>query len=327
MKRTHKHFSCIVVGLAAFCCFNPGPHGLVSAQSRASTTVVVTFPPRTGADILTRAVAEHIGRTHGTTMMVENSSPAAGPDAVAHAPPDGSVLLVINNNFEVDRHFRKLDLDPLTDLEPVCKLATAQALVVVSAASPYHKLSDLVAASQDNVLAVIMAAAPASVAHLGLEALKRATRANMTFLPVMGAVSAAGATPQLQAVLDGQASVSIQTYQNSLPHLNSGKLRALAVTTRERLEALSTVPPVAEGGFDYDLAFWDGVFAPAKTPKEKTTQLAAWFTEALNDPEVRSKIGDQAFIPTPICGDEFIATIRKEQDQFGSLIHEANIKP
>jgi tripartite-type tricarboxylate transporter receptor subunit TctC len=115
-------------------------------------------------------------------------------------------------NFEVERHFRKPALDPLTDFEPVCKLATVQALVVASTASPYHGLSDLVGASQGNAMAMTMAAAPGSVAHLGLEALNRAMRANMTLVPILGAFNAAGATPQLQTVLDGQASVSILTY-------------------------------------------------------------------------------------------------------------------
>jgi len=316
----------MVITLAALGCFSISVLDHLSAQTGA-LKVVVTFPPRSGADILTRAIVGQIGKAHGTAIAVENSSPAAGTETVAHATPDGNTLLVINNNFEVDSRFRKLSFDPLTDFEPVCKIANVQALVVVSTTSPYHSLSDLVRASQGNALAVTMAAAPASVVHLGLEALKRATRANMTFVPVLGGPTAAGATPQLQAVLDGQASVSIQTYQNSLPHLNSGKLRALAVTTRKRLEALPTVPTVAESGYDYELAFWDGVFAPAKTPKEKTSQLATWFIEALNDPEVRSRIGAEAFVPDVVCGADFAATIRKEQDQFGSVIREANIKP
>jgi tripartite-type tricarboxylate transporter receptor subunit TctC len=93
------------------------------------------------------------------------------------------------------------------------------------------------------------------------------------------------------------------------------------------LEALPSVPTVDESGYDYNLAFWDGVFAPAKTPREEVAQLAAWFTEALNDPEVRSTINGQAFIPDAVCGTDFAATIRNEQDRFGSLIREANIKP
>jgi tripartite-type tricarboxylate transporter receptor subunit TctC len=176
-------------------------------------------------------------------------------------------------------------------------------------------------------MAVTMAAAPASVQHIGLETLKLVTKADIAFVPVSGSVTAAGATPQLQAVLDGRASVSIQTYQNSLPHLNSGKLRAVAVTTRKRLQGLANVPTVAENGYDYDLAFWDGLFAPAKTPKEKISQLATWVTEALKDPGVMSTIGAEAFIPDAVCGADFAAAIRKEHDQFGSVIREANIKP
>jgi tripartite-type tricarboxylate transporter receptor subunit TctC len=327
MKFQNHQFLRLTAAATAFVfCGTYLPESGAWAQS-GTPKVVVTFPPRTGADILTRAIVEQIGRSQGTIMAVENLSPVAGTEAVAYALPNGETLLVTNNNFVVDSHFKKLAFDPLTDFEPICKLAKAQALVVVNSSSPYRSLADLVRASQDNPAEVTMSAAPGSMAQIGLEALKRAARANMTFVPISGNVTAVGAPPQLLAVLDGRATVSIQTYQNSVPHLKAGKLRALAVTTRKRLEALPDVPTVAESGYDYDLDFWDGVFAPAKTPKEKVLQLAEWFTQALNDPGVKSKIGAEAFVPDAICGADFVASVRKQHDEYGVLIREANIKP
>jgi tripartite-type tricarboxylate transporter receptor subunit TctC len=260
-------------------------------------------------------------------FAIENASPDAGTASVASAAPDGNTLLIVNNNFVVDSHFRKLAFDPLTDFEPICKLAIAQALIVVSSSSPYKTVTDLVRASNDHPGEVTMTAVPGGIAHIGLEDFKRTSKANMTFVPIAGFVTAVGAPPQLLAVLNGQATTSIQTYQNSAPHLKAGTLRALAVTTRKRLEPLPDIPAVAESGYNYDLDFWDGVFAPAKTPKEKLTQLASWFQEALNDQDVRSKIGVQAFVPDAICAGDFITAIRKQRDHYGELIRAANIKP
>ena len=131
----------------------------------------------------------------------------------------------------------------------------------------------------------------------------------------------------LDAVLSGRATWSIQTYQNSLEHLRTGKLRALATASRQRLEPLPELPTVAESGYkDYEVDLWDGVFEPAKTPNETISQLASWFAAALQIPEVRSKIRIEAFIPVGLCGADFIASIRKQHDQYGRIIREADIK-
>jgi tripartite-type tricarboxylate transporter receptor subunit TctC len=105
-----------------------------------------------------------------------------------------------------------------------------------------------------------------------------------------------------------------------------GRQRALAVASRQRLQAMPDLPTVSESGFkDYDLDFWDGVFGPAKTPKEKVAQLTAWFGEATQRPEVKMKIGSEALVAVGVCGAEFVASIRKQHGEYGRIIREANI--
>src|SRR5262249_19023821 len=109
--------------------------------------------------------------------------------------------------------------------------------------------------------------------------------------------------------------------------LKVGKLRALATASRTRVESLPDVPTIAESGYkDYELEFWIGVVAPAQTPKETLSQLADWFTAAVQEPEVKAKLALQGLYPDVACGAEFGALLRKQYEEFGRIIHEANIK-
>jgi tripartite-type tricarboxylate transporter receptor subunit TctC len=120
------------------------------AQALNSMKVIVTFPFKSGGDILTRAVTTQSDRLHGTATSVDNQSAAVGTKAVVEAAPDGNTLIVINNNFVADSNFRKLTYDPLVDLTPICSLATAQTLIVVSSSSPYQTLGDLISAARQG---------------------------------------------------------------------------------------------------------------------------------------------------------------------------------
>jgi tripartite-type tricarboxylate transporter receptor subunit TctC len=261
-------------------------------------------------------------------MVVENQTAPIGTEAVARAAPDGNTLLVINNNFVGDSHFRKLAYNPLTDFVPICNLATAQTLVVVNSSSPYRALSDLINAAREKPGTVTMSANPGSATHLGMDTLKRLANVNMPLIPGAGIGTVLGGSPTMSAVLNGQATWSIQTYQNSLEHMKTGRLRALATASRKRLEVLSDLPTVAESGYkDFDIDLWDGVFAPANTPKESVSELAGWFGAAVQQSEVKSKIGVEAFIPVGVCGADFVAFIRKQHDEYGRIIREGNIKP
>jgi tripartite-type tricarboxylate transporter receptor subunit TctC len=114
---------------------------------------------------------------------------------------------------------------------------------------------------------------------------------------------------------------------NRGPYVKAGTLRALATLSMARIETLPDVPTVAESGYaNYGVDHWNGVFAPAKTPKETVFQLAGWFTAAMQVPEVRAKLVAQGLFPVGMCGADFTALIHKQYEEFGRVIREANIK-
>jgi len=152
--------------------------------------------------------------------------------------------------------------------------------------------------------------------------LKRVANLNMIFVPYPGAA------PAVTALLGEHVTSVFTDYATLAEQLKSGKLRALATGSRTRAEALPDVPTVAESGYkDYDAKQWFGLLAPAKTPKETISQLVGWFTAALQVPEVKAKLAIQGLYPAGICGADFGAFIRKQYDDYGRAIREANIKP
>src|SRR5262245_37846112 len=151
--------------------------------------------------------------------------------------------------------------------------------------------------------------------------LKRAASVDMTFVPCPGNA------PAVNALLGEHVTSMTSTYSSVAEHLKAGKLRALAVVTRTRIEPLPQVPTVAESGFkDFAVDSWFGVYAPAKTPKETVSQLVGWVSAAMQIPEVKAKFVVQGLYPAGTCGADFAAHVRKEYDDYGRAIREANLK-
>jgi tripartite-type tricarboxylate transporter receptor subunit TctC len=151
--------------------------------------------------------------------------------------------------------------------------------------------------------------------------LKRVANVNMLFVPYPGGA------PALNAQLGGHVTSMLSSYTTVVEQLNAGTLRALATATRMRVEALPDVPTVAESGYkDYEIDYWNGLFAPAKTPKQTVSQLAAWFTAAVRAPEIKAKLVVLGLFPVGMCGADFAALVRKQYDQYGGVIREANIR-
>ena len=136
-----------------------------------------------------------------------------------------------------------------------------------------------------------------------------------------------GGAPAINALLGEHVTSALAAYLTAAGQLKSTKLRPLAVVTKTRIQPLPDMPTVAESGYkDYEADFWLGVIAPAKTPKETPSELAAWFTAAAQTPEVRAKLVAQGLYPRVTCGADFTAFLRNQYDDFSRVIHGANIK-
>jgi tripartite-type tricarboxylate transporter receptor subunit TctC len=298
-----------------------------SAWSQTARTIKIIVPSTAGggADTLARLLADQIGRAQGQTMVVENrpgASNTIGTEAASRAAPDGNTLLITTPEFVINAHLKKLNYDPLTSFEPICYLVRSPQLLVVNSASPYRTLGELFSAARAKPGELSLASAgPASSPHIAFEKLKRAANVNMNYIPYQGS------TPAVNALLGGHLTSVLASYPNVAELVRTGKLRALATASATRIEQMPDVPTIAESGFkDFEADIWFGAVAPAKTPKEALGQLAGWFTAALSVPDVKSKLAAQGLFAVGTCGAEFGAFTRKQYEDYGSAIREANIK-
>jgi tripartite-type tricarboxylate transporter receptor subunit TctC len=304
----------ILVGLSG--------HGGWSQATRI-TKIIVPVSPGGALDTLARLLSEQIRHAQGQTMLVENRSGAGGmiaAEAVSRATPDGNTLMMVSPDLLATSQLRKLDYDLL--FEPVCYLVSVPNVIGVNGASPYWTLADLLNAARAQPRALTLASVgPASSLQIAFEKLKRAAKVEMTF------VSYPGGAPALNALLGEHVTSVLAAYSTVAGQLSSAKLRVLAVATKTRIKPLPDVPTIAESGYkDYQLDFWLGLIAPAKTSKETTSQLAGWFTAAVQAPEVKAKLVAQGMYPAVTCGADFTAFLRIQYDDFGRAIREANIK-
>jgi len=298
-------------------------HGAWSQTTR-TIKIVVPVPPGGGEDILARLLGDQISRAHGLRIVIENRPGAGGVigvEAVSRAVPDGNTLLMMSPGFVINPQLRKVNYDPLTSFEPICQLVSVPAILAVNSASPYRTLADLFDAARAKPGDLVHATTFGSVFHIGIEMLKRAAKVDMILVPYPGAA------PAVTALLGQHVTSVFYGYPGVVDQLKSGRLRALATASRTRIASLPDLPTVAESGYkDYEVDFWFGVAAPAKTPNEAVSQLTGWFTAALQAPEVRAKLDVQGYYPVGLCGAEFRTLLRKQYGEYGRVIREENIK-
>ena len=298
----------------------------VTPGARAQTAIKIVVPaPAGGAgDIVARVLTEQVGRAQAQTIVVENRPGAGtiiGTEAVARAAPDGATLLITAPYLVIAPHMRKVNFDLLTSFEPICHLVSSPGVIVVNSASPYRTLADFVTAARAKPGELTFAAAgPGTVQQIGFEMLKRAADVNITFVPYPGGA------PAITALLGGHVTAVFAEYAPLAEHIKAGRLRAIATTTRARIDPLPDVATVAESYQDYEVDFWWGLFAPAKTPKQAVSQAADWFTTAMRMPEINAKLVTQGFVPVGTCGADFGVVLRQQYERYGRVIREANIK-
>src|SRR6266852_3545352 len=296
-----------------------------SAWSQTPKTIklVVPNPPGGVSDLLARLVADEIGRKQGQAFLIETRPGAAGDigsEAVSRAAPDGETLLINANPLVVNANLRKLNFDPLADLVPICQLVRAPTALAVNAASPYRTLNELLDSARLRPGSLTLASiGPGSATHVGFEALKRAARVDMTFVPY------AGTAPAVNALLGEHVTSYLGNYADVREQTTAGRLRVLATGSTTRTEFLPDVPTIAEAGFpSVHMELWFGVFAPGKTPDETQARLAAMLSTAVRSADLKSKLVLQGLYPTGICGAEFRNFVRSQYEDYRRIIREIN---
>lgn len=313
--------------IAATAAVLPTVLGMARGETNASRQLrlLVGFAAGSSVDIIARLMAEQITKAQGLGIAVENQ-PGAGTilatEAASRAAPDGNTLLIISPPFVINPHLRKLHYNPLTSFEPICDLLHTPTLIVVNKGSRYLTLADLLDDARAKPAALSLASiGPATMTHIAFEVFKHAANVNMTFVPFPGNV------PAVNALLGEHVTSVFTDYGAVGEFLKVGKLRALAASSRTRMEQLPDVPTFVELGYtDLDVDIWFGVVAPANTPTDTVSQFTGWFTAALQVPEVEAKFAAMGLVPVGMCGADFGGYLRKQYEEYGRLIHNFNIK-
>ena len=313
----------LALSLAALILLAPfGPSAW--SQTAGTIKIVVPYTPGSGPDILSRLMAEQIGRAQGPTVVVENrpgGGTVIGTEAVERAEPDGHTVLLVANSFVANPPLGRANYDPSRSFEPVCYLTSTPMVLVVLGSSPYRTLNDLIAAARAKPGELAFASGgPGSSLHVAIEVLRRAANINITYVPY------GGTAPAINALMGNHVAAVWADYPTVVSQLQSGTLRGLVTTPRARIEALPDVPTLGETGVSkYEADIFYGIVAPAKTPPDILNRLSGLFSSALKAPDMKPKLAQQGLFPVGMCGAEFGAYLRRQVDEYSRIIREANI--
>jgi tripartite-type tricarboxylate transporter receptor subunit TctC len=295
------------------------------AQAPKTIRFIVPFPAGGGADLLVRVLADQVGRSAGVATVVENRPGAAsivGTEFVSRATPDGATVLIAANSFIIHPFFKKLNYDPLTSFAPIVWLANSPQVIVVNTAAPFHTLADLVETARTKPGQLTNASVgPATTQHIAFELFKLRANINMIYVPFNGN------GPAVNELLGGHVDTVMANYAEAAEYIKAGSLRALAVGSPARLEWMPELPTIAESGYPgYEVSVWYGLFAPAGTPAAVVDQLGQWCAAAMVAPELKAKWALQGLQPVGKPGAALALHLRQQQEEYGRVIREADIK-
>ncbi len=299
------------------------------AYPARAVTMVVPFSAGGPTDTIARIMAERMGKALGQTVVVENTTGAAGSigvGRVARAAPDGYMLSIGHwSTHVVNGAVYQLSYDVLKDFEPVAMIASNPQLIISKNAVPAKDLNELVAwvkANQDKVS--VGTAGVGSASHVGGIYFQDIIGTKLLFVPYRGAA------PAIQDLMAGQIDLMLDQAANSLSWVRGGKIRAYAVTAKTRLPAAPEIPTVDEAGLrGLYIAIWHAIWVPKGTPKDVVAKLNAAIVEALADPAVRQRLGDlgQEIPSRDQQTPEALAAYHKaEIEKWWPLIKAAGIK-
>jgi tripartite-type tricarboxylate transporter receptor subunit TctC len=302
--------------------------GIAWGQTYPSRPVrlIVGFAAGGSNDIVARLMGQALSERLGQQVIIENR-PGGGTniatEAVANAPPDGHTLLLVSTVATINTTlYERLNFNFVRDIAPVAGIMRVPNVMEVNPSVPAKTVPDFIAFANANAGRINMASGgTGSTSHLAGELFKVMTGVNMIHVPYRG-----GAQP-LTDLIGGQVQIMFDVMPSSIEYIRDGKLRALAVTTKMRSEALPQTPSLSEFVPGYDVSSWYGFGVPKNTPAGIIDALDKATNAVLGDPKIKSRLADLGGTPLPLSAAEFGKLIVDETEKWGKVIRAANIKP
>ena len=324
MKLPRRNFLHLAAGAAAL----PAISRIARAQAYPTRPVriIVGFPAGGGSDITARLMGQRLSERLGQPFVVENRPGAAtniAAEAVVRSAPDGYTLLLFGSSSAINATFYdKLPFNLVRDIAPVAGINRVTYVMEVNPSVPAKTVPEFIAYAKANPGKINMASAGnGSVQHVSGELFKMMTGVSLVHVPYRGGA------PALTDLIGGQVQIMFDALTNSIEHIKAGKLRALAVTTATRSEALPGFPTVGDFVPGYETSSWSGIGTPRNTSTEIIDKLNKEINTALADPKIKARLADLGSVPMQMSAADFGKLIAESVDKWGKVIRTANIKP
>ena len=317
--------------VAALCVINSGAWAQSAKQDPASSypsrpiRLVVPVPPGGSSDGLARIAAQRLTDAWGQQVLVDNRSGAAeiiGTDIVAKANPDGYTLVLVSLRYSVNPSLLKLPYDPIRDFEPVMMTAAVGNVLVVNSKTPLKSVKELIALARQKPGELTFASSGIGGApHLVGEFFALQTNVKLAHIAYKGG------GPAIADLVGGNVSMSFASMTSSLPFIKSGRLRPLAVSSRERSPQLPDVPTMGEAGVpNLEVRDWQGILGPRGTPKPIVDKLNAEIARILRHADNQERLAAMGLEVIASTPEEFRKAIASEIKRWAKVVQEANIK-
>ncbi len=299
----------------------------LGAYPERTVRIVAPFPPGGGVDLVARVLAQALTDNLKQQVIVDNRAGATGrigTEIVARAAPDGYTLLLgsVGANAIIPAAYRNLPYDAVNDFAAISLVASAPYVLVVHPSLPAKTLPDLIALARSKPDALTYASSGVlSGAHLSGEFINLLAKVRMEHVPYKGAALA------MNDLLGGQVAMSFAAIPGAVPHVQTGRLRALGVTGAARSQAFPGTPAIGEVLKGYEVTQWYGLFAPAGTARDVVTRLHEETARVLDKPDVRKRLNDIGSDPASSTPEQLTAQVKAEIVRWGNVIKSTGIKP